>query len=277
MLYRSVDKLRKRYAYKKIVVQCELFDGLHLAFKITCHSKMIDRPESLGSELSFDEDDEYFMTEISDKVALIVPEIFPSKIKVASTGEDCQLHCAPIHKLPKERLVQFLDLVETNLKTLYVKYNGLNWKLEKLEEMKEAGLVYLWYTDSKGELLGFISFMLTHSDQYKVLYLYEIHVSPEYHSMKIGTQLIDKLHELSHHLNAISFKQQKYLHFRNEGTSLTVFSENVKALQWYHRLGYQLTIDSPTDKTLRNKIVKPDYYLLIRFNDSTSLSEDVWL
>lgn len=220
-----------------------------------------------NDESSFDEDDEVFMEETSDSVTSVVPEIFPSTIPIVLVEEHCKLHYAPIHRLPKDILIKCLLLIESNLKAFYIKHQGLRWKLDKLKEMQETGLIYVWYTDSNDKLIGFISFMLSYSDQYKVLYLYEIHVATEYQSKKIGSQLIDKLHEFSHHLKIIASKKHEYRHFVNSGTSLTVFSDN-KALQWYQKLGYQLTVDSPRDKVLRNKVVKPEYYLLIRFNDS---------
>lgn len=228
---------------------------------------MLYDPIEVSDESSFDEDDEVFMKETSESVALVVPEIFPSEIQTVLTKGHCQLHYGPIHRMPKEVLVECLLLVESNLKTFYIKHHGLGWKSDKLKEMQETGLIYVWYTDSNNKLIGFISFMLSYSDQYKVLYLYEIHVAREYHSMKIGSQLIDKLHEFSHYLKTIAPKKREYRHFNNSGTSLTVFTDNSRALQWYFKLGYKLTIDSPTDKVLRNKVVKPEYYLLIRFND----------
>lgn len=228
---------------------------------------MLYRSISSDGESVFDEDDDVFMQEISENLASIVPEIFPSSIQIVLTKEHCQVHYAPIHTMPKEALLKCLLLVESNLKTFYIKHKGLGWKSDKLKEMQEIGLIYVWYTDSNNELIGFISFMLSYSDQYKVLYLYEIHVASEYHSMKIGSQLIDKLHEFSHYLKVIAPKQHQYRHFDNDGTGLTVFSDNKKALQWYYKLGYQLNVDSPIDKVLRNKVVKPEYYLLTRFND----------
>lgn len=221
-----------------------------------------------SDESVFDEEDEDFIKEVSKNVALIVPEIFPLSITIPLSEEHCQFHLAPIYRMPKEMLVKCVNLVESNLEAFYVKHQGLGWKSDKVKEMQEIGLIYIWYTDSKNDVVGFISFMVTYSDEYKVLYLYEIHVSSNYHSMKIGTQLIDKLHELSHHLNNVSSNQYKYRHFSNDGTALTVFSDNIKALQWYYKLGYQLTEDSPRDKVLRSKVIKPDYYLLIRFNDT---------
>lgn len=220
---------------------------------------------SLGS-LVYDEDDSLLMREVSESIASFVPEIFPSSIPI-SNSEQCTLHYSSVHVIPKEALVQCFRLVDTNLRTFYVKHQGLKWKSNKLEEMREDGLVYVWYVDANNDLIAFVSFILTYSSNRKVLYLYEIHVNPKYHSKKIGSVLMKNFHGFAKHLNSLTSDHDKYRHFCNDGTCLTVFSDNDKALAWYYKLAYQLTDDSPKDKVLRSKkIVKPDYYLLIRLH-----------
>ncbi|ODV81735.1 uncharacterized protein CANTADRAFT_45487 [Suhomyces tanzawaensis NRRL Y-17324] len=172
--------------------------------------------------------------------------------------EEAKLNWAPVEQLRTVDIALFLGLLRLNLNDFYVAHHGPNWMEDKQEEMLEPGLVYVWYTSAKG-LLGFVLFKVCENDDMIVLYLYEIHVNPEVHNQSIGTHLLTSFHALIPILH-----QCEHPHLQDiEGTGLTVFSDNVRAFEWYIRMGYQYTLDSPRDRKLRSgKIVKPDYYLL---------------
>lgn len=175
----------------------------------------------------------------------------------------------------------FASLVANNLGDFYRSINGDDWLDAKIDEMQEKGLVYVTYLD-KNEIIGFISFVDTWDDQDKrVLYLYEIQINPKYQNKGLGKSLIQSFHNLALKIseNDIRYYNTRcatgnstgiYLDHSTKdseklaGTKLTVFSEN-KVVNWYYKLGYILSQDSPRDRQLRSgKIIKPDYYLMIR-------------
>lgn len=212
-------------------------------------------------------DDTQLMDERALKVAQQAIGVFRDHITLTGSQKTLQLHVTPVHELKKKGLNACLAILDQNLRDHYLRVNGLNWKDEKRQEMTESGLVYVSYQDvDSGNIAAFLSFMITEDEleeDAQVLYLYEIHVSRHYQSLRIGSELINNFHNLAR-LLAASNDERLY----NEATCLTVFSDNERALQWYCGLGYKLTKDSPRDKILRNKKrVKPLYYLMMRYNN----------
>ena len=190
-----------------------------------------------------------------------VAEIFEDQVNL---GQDREifLHYASIYELSNEQRKLFLDLVDSNIGEFYCRYQGLSWRNNKWIEMQEEGLMYVWYTDDDGNLVGFISFLLTYDEVDKVMYLYEVQVDYRYRKKGIGRLFIESFHGLAKKLKNLSQQEDSNKILYNEGTNLTVFSDNILALAWYRRMGYTLTDDSPRDKLLRGKILKPNYYLL---------------
>lgn len=211
----------------------------------------------------FSGSNEGFLEELANSIALQIDKIFDSSLPA---NNDLKLHYAAVQNLDDEKLLQLLQILHLNLNDFYSKYYGANWHEDKIEEMHEAGLIYLWYSDSDDNIVCFMSFMMTINDGMKVIYLYEIHVAPKLQSLKIGTYLINKLHELSKFLNSHINTPYKYsAHYKHDGVALTVFSDNSKALEWYFKLGYNFTDSSPRDRVLRSgRVIKPDIYLLMR-------------
>ncbi|KAK7687411.1 hypothetical protein QCA50_009276 [Cerrena zonata] len=190
------------------------------------------------------------------------------EIGATSKDLDATVSIFPVHEMDDDVFEQILDLVDLNLGSYYQKRLGKNWKDEKRDEMEESGLVYVIYTDALTKnIVAFTSVKLVAELAAKVLYLYEIQISSQYQSIGVGSKLISSFHKLATKLNdLVGDAKYKYsTHFSNEGTSLTVFSDNDRALNWYFNLGYTFTDDSPRDKLLRNeKVVKPSFYLLTR-------------
>lgn len=202
---------------------------------------------------SYDEEDEDLMESVSETICKHVSEVFPPL-------EELTLRWAPVHEISDNQLDKFAKLVG-NLDAFYRKHTGKkNWMADKIIEMQEAGLVYVWYLNSAKEMVGFVSFKLCADEDGSVLYLYEIHIHPQHQARKYGSRLIDALHQMVSHLRTDgTIKYFRGLH----GVSLTVFPDNVRACEWYRRLGYDFTDDSPRDKITRTgKKVPPDYYLL---------------
>lgn len=213
-------------------------------------------------------DDSQWLDERAVKVAHQASGVFRDHIAIEGSQNTLQLHVAPMHKLKKKALNACLALLEQNLRDHYLRVNGPDWIDEKRREMTERGLVYVSYQDvGSGNIAAFLSFMITEDEleceDVQVLYLYEIHVSRQYQSLRIGSELLNSFHDLARRLAASNDE-----HLHNKATCLTVFSDNDRALQWYCNLGYQLTKDSPRDKVMRNKkLIKPPYYLMVRYNN----------
>ncbi|CAK7895120.1 hypothetical protein CAAN1_05S01728 [[Candida] anglica] len=223
---------------------------------------------SIASFESFDDTNPDCMDKVAELLSIRSIDLFHD---ITTPSRVLKVHVRPVHKIRSKVLNGCLNLVDQNLREHYIRNNGKDWKIDKKEEMSENGLVYVYYKDQEtGALAAFMSYMLTYNDpeskDEKVLYLYEIHVSREYQSSKIGTTLIDNYHKLSQDLNNSNDILE------SDATSLTVFSDNLKALNWYKKMGYKYTKDSPRDKVLRKKVVKPPYYLLTRKNIDSNLT-----
>lgn len=256
----------------------------------------------LATIFSFDEDDDTLMDLVSAGIVKVVPSIFPAKINLSKKEKttvdpeaenkktDCkklpsatendenifskvEMSVFDVRSLDDDQFDQIIDLIDLNLGVYYQTRLGKDWKDEKRDEMEESGLVYILYSilsadNSKlNKLVAFISVKLVAELTAKVLYLYEIHIDPAFQSLGIGSTLISGFHDLAAKLNDSGDDKNNVSspYFDNEGTGLTVFSDNDRALNWYFKLGYNFTLDSPRDKVLRNKkVVKPSYYLLTR-------------
>ncbi|CCD26796.1 N-terminal L-serine N(alpha)-acetyltransferase NatD NDAI_0I02270 [Naumovozyma dairenensis CBS 421] len=187
-------------------------------------------------------------------------------------------HSSEVYNLssdPQQRsdvLNKFLNILDVNLGAKYTKVsktiyeNDKSWKSNKLEEMLSPGLIYVSYWDEKyQEPLLFLSFMLTegdgfigthsndddeneHNDQLmSVIYLYEIQILPQLRGQGIGTKLLSvHLHQCCSSL--VTKYGKDFLPYPLVGIELTVFSDNIKAINFYKSIGMKLTPDSPTDE-----------------------------
>lgn len=99
-------------------------------------------------------------------------------------------------------------------------------------------------------VLGFLSFMVTYEDGKEVIYCYEIHLSSEVQGQGLGKHLITVFEQIGRNVGL-------------EKAMMTVFMSNVRAIQFYDRLGYVLDEYSPAPRRLRNGSIKePDYRIL---------------
>ncbi|OAL19317.1 hypothetical protein AYO22_09861 [Fonsecaea multimorphosa] len=61
---------------------------------------------------------------------------------------------------------------------------------KKRNEMKSPDMKYIILLHGVSRLAGFVSFMITYEDGYEVLYIYEIHFTPEWRGKGLGKELI---------------------------------------------------------------------------------------
>lgn len=203
----------------------------------------------------FNEDDEVLMRKVAENVSRRVVEVFPDEILVKD--ETAKLLVTPGHQLSETGLKPFLDLIDTTLGTLYSVIDGRHWRVQKLEEMRQVGLVYIAY--STDEVACFVSVMVVLDHGVKRLYLYEIHVDPFCQHSGLGSFLMDNIEKLVVDLDSCGGD------LSCKGISLTVFTDNKLSYNWYLKRGFTITENSPQDKVLRNGTVRvPIYYLMTR-------------
>lgn len=159
-----------------------------------------------------------------------------------------------------------LQLIEANLGSYYNKYNktiynnNKPWQSNKWQEMSSEDLFHVSYWDrSSDQIVCFCSIMpceesLVEDTTSDIIYLYEIHVAPEWRNRKLGKTILNAL------------KQNVCPKAHLTGIELTVFSANERAINFYHSNGFSLSYDSPRDKRRRTrtgvKVIRPPYYIL---------------
>ena len=100
------------------------------------------------------------------------------------------------------------------------------------------------------DMEGFMSFMLTYEDGYEVIYLYEIHLSPQVQGKGLGKKLMDMMEEVGRKAGV-------------EKAMLTVFKKNEAAVGFYEMLGYEVDEFSPRARKLRGGVVKEVDYMIL--------------
>lgn len=187
-------------------------------------------------------------------------------------------------------LTELLELLDKNLGAKYSRvnrqlyHNNRQWRDNKWEEMLSLGLVYVVYRGARDKAVLFLSFMLTEEEGVleatspslcSVLYLYEIQIHATMQSKRLGSKLIcECLAECCRMIRDTVMGLQYPFY----GIELTVFSDNLKAINFYQKIGMKLAADSPIDKitylqprrtrqnkdsTARKLVEKPLYYLYV--------------
>lgn len=101
----------------------------------------------------------------------------------------------------------------------------------------------------RGEILAFLSFMVTYEDGREVIYCYEVHVAPKVQGQGIGMHLMMLLRSIGVNIGL-------------EKAMLTCFRSNRRALRFYKSIGYKVDENSPRSIRLRTGEVEPDYYIM---------------
>lgn len=107
-----------------------------------------------------------------------------------------------------------------------------------------------------GNVVGFLSFMLTREDRRDVIYCYEVHLKEEYQRRGLGGQLMLLMERVG-----VSVAVKKGM--------LTVFTSNEAAIRFYNRIGYEWYDEEavPEGKSLRSGVTeppKPSYVILAK-------------
>jgi ribosomal protein S18 acetylase RimI-like enzyme len=121
---------------------------------------------------------------------------------------------------------------------------------KKWKEMKLPDLRYIILVTPDDAVAGFISFMVTYEDGHEIVYIYEIHLIPEWQSQGLGQNMMHVVEAFAQNV-AVS------------KVMLTVFRTNRRAVDWYTKQGYQEDEYSPGPRKLRNGTVKQPSYIIL--------------
>ncbi|KAF2810186.1 acyl-CoA N-acyltransferase [Mytilinidion resinicola] len=156
------------------------------------------------------------------------------------------------------------SLVEETSSEAYRK-SVVRWRPKaKKEEMRDPDMRYLivrvadprhdasFSAHSNLPVNGFLSFMITHDDDYEyaVLYIYEIHLSESLRGCRVGAHLMHIAETIAQGIGLAE-------------VMLTVFTSNVAAAKFYQKLGFSKDGTSPEPRVLRNGLEKPPDYLIM--------------
>lgn len=180
----------------------------------------------------------------------------------------CAINLKPSSKLSDEELNACFDLVEQTSAEAY-RNSSRGWKPQaKKEEMNDPNMKYLIFRGTRREEFkyqqchehdalakrsaptAFLSFMITVEDEYFVLYIYEIHLSPKCARKGIGSHLMKLVETIAHRIGVSK-------------VMLTVFTSNTSAEAFYRSLGYDEDEFSPPPRKFRGgKTKRPDYIIM---------------
>lgn len=184
-------------------------------------------------------------------------ETGPSGREDVGSGPNYALDIYTAQSIPTADFEACFKLIEQTVANAYAD-SGMGWSAtKKRREMRLPDMRYLILRRGKidrdgdrGQLLGFLSFMVTYEDGKEVNYCYEIHLAPEAQGLGLGRQLMIRYEEIGRRIGL-------------EKAMLTVFKSNAKAMRFYERLGYVVDDFSPEPRTLRNGTVKEPEYLIL--------------
>ena len=175
-------------------------------------------------------------------------------IRLATTP-NVQIAQTDARSLTAAQLNACLDLVEQTSAADYSNSESGWSRTKKRREMKLPDLRYILLHNESGhvaspELAGFVSFMVTYEDGYEVLYIYEIHFSPDWQRKGLGRLLLHVVETIGANVGV-------------EKSMLTVFKANERAVTWYRKSGYSTDEFSPPPRRLRNGVIKEPTYVIL--------------
>jgi N-alpha-acetyltransferase 40 len=177
---------------------------------------------------------------------------------VDGTSSDLNMRWSDGTNMEEKILDSCLDLVELTSAEHYRK-SEMGWsRAKKRKEMVLPDLKFILFLKSpyasepgaENAVLGFISFMITYEDGHEVVYVYEVHLLPEWQGKGLGRQLMGFVEAIA----------------RNVGVGkamLTVFKANDRAVRGYEKLGYVEDDFSPGPRVLRNGAIKEPTYVIL--------------
>ncbi|XP_014204172.1 N-alpha-acetyltransferase 40 [Copidosoma floridanum] len=146
-------------------------------------------------------------------------------------GSTVELSCSRVTELSGETIVWIFDLMERNMKTLYIE-SIWGWDEHKKQtELTEECAYYLIATH-RGRMVGFSHFRFDMDHSVEVLYCYELQLEPSERRKGIGQFMMQALEAM-----ATDNQMQKVV--------LTVLTKNPIACSFFHKLRYKIDVTSP--------------------------------
>ncbi|WPG97245.1 putative N-acetyltransferase [Acrodontium crateriforme] len=184
-------------------------------------------------------------------------------------------------ELTKNQMYQCFNLIESTSRSDYESCATFGWHpRRKRREMSEDEMRYLLvYSNSSspnppkgcdnadnqtahdedndqakiqdGNLVAFLSFMLTHDSTpcVPVLYIYEIHTWPLTRGIGLGQHLMHLAETIARNVGV-----QKVM--------LTCFMRNTKAMGFYESMGFSKDVCSPEERVTRGRTVEVEYVIM---------------
>ncbi|KAF2427545.1 hypothetical protein EJ08DRAFT_615848 [Tothia fuscella] len=158
--------------------------------------------------------------------------------------------------IPSHDLEACFNLIEQTSEADY-RASSKGWNpTHKREEMREEDLRYIIVRPSGSSnttatpISAFLSFMLTFEVEQPVIYIYEIHTTPQGRGIGLGKHLMQLVEGVGTKVGV-------------DKSMLTVFTRNNFAEELYKRLGYAIDEKSPQVRKLRGGMVKkPEYFVM---------------
>ena len=164
-----------------------------------------------------------------------------------------QIRCGDaksILKTGESLLKECLQLIELTSAQDY-KDSGKGWSnSKKWKEMRLPDMKYIILLAPEDKVAGFVSFMVTYEDDHEVVYIYEIHLVPNWQGIRLGRNMMQVVEAFAENVGVSKIM-------------LTVFRTNEGAVKWYEKLGYQEDSYSPGPRKLRNGTVKQPSYIIL--------------
>ena len=179
------------------------------------------------------------------------PQDFPRSMQPIGGGPVITTTWGDASTIAKPVLEQCLDLIEQTSANDY-QNSETGWsRNKKKKEMKLPDMKYIIFKDDAADhTVGFVSFMVTYEDGFEVVYIYEIHLTPAWQGHGLGKSMLQVVEAIGQSTGV-------------DKVMLTVFRSNVRAVVWYHRLGYVEDEFSPPPRRLRNGTVKEPSYVIL--------------
>ncbi|KAH3662400.1 hypothetical protein OGAPHI_005652 [Ogataea philodendri] len=147
-----------------------------------------------------------------------------------------------VNSLTKSQETACLDLLDANLGRIYTNVIGRDWKVEKVEEMRDSGLIYLLLYHGS-TFVGFVSMKALEDNSTHVIYIYELQVSENFRGMGLGTKLLHLVNDTAVLASSVDKFTTRF--GKIYGLSLTVFGENQRAQKLYFSQGFEIAPHSP--------------------------------